>query len=712
MLEPLSLTAIGAVLGALGNGVASEAGKRLWESAGGVVRRIAGREVAAPAGPQDQAAVARLVHEAVGRDPELARAWAALAHRVPPVRRPEARPRGLPVSSRHFTDREQAMKVLDREAGRRADGRPKVALLHGPEGIGTSALAVHWGARAAGLFPDGQLYADLRGPAGGGQSPGRVLHSLLRQFELPEEEIPPAFQGRRELFTRCVEDRRVLLVLDHAHSAAQVEPLLTAAPEVFTLVVARRPLTGLDALPVPVGPLTDKDARRLLTALVGGRSALAPHRAELPAVLARCGGSPFALRAAVPRLGAHGSVPLPAQRAQEADTMADDHPVQAAAEDAYRTLGPEAARLYRQLGLWEWPAFDAAAAARTLRADEPLAAGLLEELAAVRLLERTGDGRYHYRPRVRRHAEALAHADGMAACAAAVARSVEGYARLAAGAARAALPESWRVPDLPTGAATPVYADRGEALAALVAERENLVQAVRAADEFGDPEAVSLLCRALWPLQLKAGHHEALLPALRTGARTADAHFPGTRASGALHAQLALSLAELRHFDEAEPEALAAVRDERAAGHVRGQASALEFLGLLRLRQWRFDEAYGCFEDAEALLGEIGPADEGAADVPRARALLERHRGRALSGLGRHEEAAARLGAALRFFRGTGEAYNTARALTDLAESRLASGGGEAAAPLIDEAIALLTAEGAEYHLAHLRTLRGGGAVD
>ncbi|BFP50995.1 hypothetical protein SCMC78_08020 [Streptomyces sp. CMC78] len=50
----------------------------------------------------------------------------------------------LPASVRFFTDREGAMKLLDREAGRKADGCPRVALVYGDDAMGTSALAVHW----------------------------------------------------------------------------------------------------------------------------------------------------------------------------------------------------------------------------------------------------------------------------------------------------------------------------------------------------------------------------------------------------------------------------------------------------------------------------------------------------------------------------------------------------------------------------------------
>jgi tetratricopeptide (TPR) repeat protein len=162
----------------------------------------------------------------------------------------------------------------------------------------------------------------------------------------------------------------------------------------------------------------------------------------------------------------------------------------------------------------------------------------------------------------------------------------------------------------------------------------------------------------------------------------------------------------LRLWDEAEREAVAAARDEHAAGHPRGHASAVEFLGLLRLRQWRFQEAYGCFEESYGIYAGIGPEDEGAGDLPRALALLERHRGRALRGLQRREEAGERLERALAFFRESGEAYNTARTLTDLAETRLDGEEFTEALPLIDEAIAALAEEKAEYHLAYLRVLR------
>ncbi|MFF8713354.1 tetratricopeptide repeat protein [Streptomyces sp. NPDC015184] len=702
MLDPTSVAAISAVLGAVGAGMANEAGKWAWESTGGVVRRIVGREVPAPAAQDERDDVARMMHERIREDPRLAAHWRSFASRVGGGGTGRGRPSQshLPASIRFFTDRKEAMRQLRREATRRADGRPRVALVHGPDGMGSSALAVHYGAQSAELFPDGRIYADLGGGRTGGvRDSGTVLRVLLRQLGVPDEEMPPATEQLGEFFRHRVADLELLVVLDHAYSASQVRPFINSAPGVFTILVARNPFPGIDAVRVPVGPLTDKDAKRLLTDITD-KSTVAAARATLPSLLARCGGSPYALRAAAHQLSAPTLPPRGAG--------ADGDPVRGAAEDNYRLLAPETARLYRLMALRGWPAFDTAIAARTTGEDPAATAERLEDLADRMLLEHhgSGTGRFHYRPGVRAHAEAAAiREDGIAACSAALGRTLTGYADLAASAAHQALPESWRVPAPPGDRTGQRYEDRGAALGALLVEAGNLVEAVRCAEESGDPDTAVRLCRALWPLQLKAGHHEMLLPALRTGVRLA-----GGSGAGALHAQLAHSLTETGRWEEAEEAARAAAHAEESTGHKRGHASAVEFLGLLRLRQWRYQEAYDCFEEAGGILGTMGAQDEGAGDVPRAEALLERHRGRALRGLGRREEARRRLETALSYFRpgdgADGDTYNTARTLTDLAETWLDEENTEAALPLIEAAITTLDGQRAEYHLSHLRRMR------
>lgn len=138
--------------------------------------------------------------------------------------------------------------------------------------------------------------------------------------------------------------------------------------------------------------------------------------------------------------------------------------------------------------------------------------------------------------------------------------------------------------------------------------------------------------------------------------------------AGALHFQLAHCLDQLGRREEADRAVLAAVECERAAGHLRGEASAVEMMGLFRLYQWDYPSAYERFHEAECIYERITSGQEGADDLPRALALLERHRGRALRGMGRLEESQVLLRTAVAFFERQGEPYNMARALTDLAE--------------------------------------------
>ncbi|WP_143041338.1 tetratricopeptide repeat protein [Streptomyces indicus] len=692
MLEAAVMGAVGVVVGGVAQGATGEVGKTLAISFGAWVRRVLGREVQAPATQAEQTALLRSLTAALSVRPELAAQLDQF--RTGRAELSTARP-GLPAPARHFEDRKAALKALDAESARPFDGTPRIAVVHGPEGMGTSELPRRWGAERRERYPDGLLYVDLRG-----RSPVRGLSAaaasaqLLAQLGLARDEMPAGAEGRCDLLRALLAEREALVVLDHAHSAPQVLPLITAAAGVFTVVVATHPPAGLDAVRIPVGPLPGRDARKLFEALVDEQAAARLGK-ELRRELERCGGSPFAVRALAARVSCG------------APSSAEGDAVSAAAEAGHRLLGPDEARIHRLLALRPWPSFGATAAARAADLPEADAERALARLHALHLVEPAGPDRFRHRPAVRAHAARTVEPgeEGPA-----LRRMVDGYTDFARAAAHAALPLSWRVPR--PRAAGRTFPGEGAALEALAGELPNLVEAVYAAEDLGDVDAVVGLCRSFWPLQLKAGHHDTVLDALRTGVRVAGAQATGdTDAAGgrdlaALHLQLALSLTELRRWQEAEPEAEAAARAEREAGHVRGEASAVEFLGLLRLRQWRFAEALECFQSAGRVLDGIGPGDEGAADLPRARALLARHQGRALGGLGRHGEGAARLEQALAGSAALGDAYNEARARTDLAEILIASGDCAAALPHLDAALGTLRSEGATQHVQWLERLR------
>jgi DNA-binding SARP family transcriptional activator len=68
----------------------------------------------------------------------------------------------------------------------------RLALVTGPAGVGKTALAVHWGHGARALFPDGQLYVDLRGftPDAPPLEPVEAVGRFLRALGTPRDEVP------------------------------------------------------------------------------------------------------------------------------------------------------------------------------------------------------------------------------------------------------------------------------------------------------------------------------------------------------------------------------------------------------------------------------------------------------------------------------------------------------------------------------------------
>jgi transcriptional regulator with XRE-family HTH domain len=253
-----------------------------------------------------------------GRALTLRLVVAALAGALPPAEQSALRgaaPVQLPPGVRGFTGREALLRLLDRQLAPalRDSAAGTICVLSGPAGAGKTALAVHWGHRARGAFPDGQLYADLRGSVPGSQPPiAAVLAAFLRALGLPAAEVPSGVDERAARYRTLLTGRRTLVVLDDAASAEQIRLLLPGTPHCPVLATGRGRLAELvarhGAHRVEVGPLAPDSALRLLRALAAERAAADPQGAA--ALAERCGGLPLLLRTAAELAAAHPSVPL------------------------------------------------------------------------------------------------------------------------------------------------------------------------------------------------------------------------------------------------------------------------------------------------------------------------------------------------------------------------------------------------------------------
>ncbi|MET7685613.1 BTAD domain-containing putative transcriptional regulator [Streptomyces sp. NPDC005423] len=325
---------------------------------------------------------------------------------------PAQLPPGLPV----FVGRKRELALLAGPGA--ADGPAAVIVISGPPGMGKTALAGRWAHRAAPGFPDGQLHANLRGhtPGAPPADPAVILSGFLRALGLPPERIPGDERPRR--YQEALAGRRVLVFLDDARDAAQIQELLPDAPGCLAVVTSRSPLRelaggGRDSRFLDLAPFDADEARDCLAARLGGERVAAEEDA-VRALTVLTGGLPLALAATAARASAGPAYPLAAlaEEIRSASGGLDAVPeVRAALDASRRTLTTAAARVFRLLAACPGTAISTAAAASAAALPlEGVRHPLGELVRAGLLTERLGD-RYHRPQLVTAYAHELARPD-------------------------------------------------------------------------------------------------------------------------------------------------------------------------------------------------------------------------------------------------------------------------------------------------------------
>jgi DNA-binding SARP family transcriptional activator/tetratricopeptide (TPR) repeat protein len=674
---------------------------------------------------------------AVGATPATARTDADMKITL---RRPA--PAQLPHQIPDFTGRDAELGRLDALVHQRSGGTGNavvITVVTGTAGVGKSALAVYWAHRVRDLFPDGQLYVNLRGfgPAESAMEPAEAIHGFLDAFAVPSDRMPLDLDARAALYRTILADLRVLVVLDNAHDVDQIRPLLPGSPGCVVVITSRNKLTSLvthnGAQPVELDLLPAAEARRMLSQRLG-RDRVASEPESVDEIIQACAGLPLALAVAASNAVANYRLPLSALagelrkthgRLDALDAGDQYSDVRAVFSWSYQALNPPAARQFRLLGLHAGPDISISAAASLAGVPPAQARRQLAELVRAHLVTEWAPGRFELHDLLREYASELSETyDTAADRQVAVNRVLDHYLHTAYVADQLlrprrddlitlAPPQPLAIPETLTG-----YRD---AVAWLATERQVLVAALRQAVSHGFDAHAWQLAWAVTSYLDRYGHwydaasaHQA---ALKAAQRLGDRH-----AQAVMHGCLACACCRLEGYDAANKHLRQALELYESLGDQAGQAHAYRMLAWVLDRQSHYSEALPHAEQAVELFRiggrpagqaralnavgwfhiQLGAPEEGLRQCRRALDIqreIDDRLGQAdtLDSIARahrflagYDQAIACYQQALHLYRESGDRYNEADTLQSLGDTYLAADDPGSAASAWQNALTIL----------------------
>jgi DNA-binding SARP family transcriptional activator len=344
------------------------------------------------------------------------------SHAEYPVVRANATLHQMPADASHFVGRSAELAQLHalwpgRET---APAALVVFAVSGMAGVGKTALAVRAAHQLANRFADGNLFLDLHGftCSATPTPPAEALDILLHGLGVADRHIPESLEARSALYRSELAHRRVLIVLDNVHDAAQVRPLLPGTTNCLVIVTSRRRLTGLDsAVHLNLGTLDPVTAATLFCAVAGDRlQQFGCGQQTVEAIVRFCGELPLAIRIAAARLRT-SRVLSPAnllrllRRDREGHGLAvlDDgeRSLAAAFLGSYEHLDPQQRRTFRLLGRHPGSVLGVPAVSALLRVNVNETRLLLDALDHVSLISQPRLDHYHMHDLLRAYAASL-----------------------------------------------------------------------------------------------------------------------------------------------------------------------------------------------------------------------------------------------------------------------------------------------------------------
>ncbi|HEV2374416.1 MAG TPA: BTAD domain-containing putative transcriptional regulator [Streptosporangiaceae bacterium] len=616
-------------------------------------------------------------------------------------------PRQLPGLVRHFVGRSAELQELSGVLERAATPGNAVVIsaVGGMPGVGKTVLAVHWARLVADRFPDGQLYVDLRGydETVAPLAPAEAVRGFLDALGVPVERIPAGLDTQTALYRSLVAGRRILILLDNARDEQQVRPLLPGGSGCLVVVTSRNQLAGLavreGAHLVALDVLTPGDAYELLASRLGsGRVAAEPQAAV--GLVALCGRLPLALSVAAARVVTQPGLSLSAvvgelaganNRLDALEVSDTSARVRAVFSWSYLALKPEAARMFRLLGIHVGPDISAAAAASLAGMPLPRAREALAGLTHRHLIMEHVPGRFAFHDLLRVYAaEQAHHLDSVAERRSVTHRVLDHYLHTGHAAAVLLFPrhEPIHLGPRQPGVLPEDLPDQQQALRWFTAEYRVMLAVVAAAANGGYDRHAWQIAWTLAHFLDRQGHWHDLEEILRT-AQAAAQRNGNAAARAIIHRETGRVYIQLGRLGDARVQLHHALHLFGQLDDQPGQARIYHGLGVVAEAMGSFAEALAHSEQAAELFRATGDK--------RAYALAVGATGWQLALLGDYHQAIARCQQAMDSLREVGDITGESQVLDSLGYARQHLGDYPAAIVCYQRSLALAEEAGLRW---------------
>jgi tetratricopeptide (TPR) repeat protein len=608
-------------------------------------------------------------------------------------------PRSVPSGPMKFVNRVEELARLDEllRRAQSADG-PTVAVLSGLPGAGKSAVGMHWASAVRTRFTDGDLFADFsERRRGAGTDVSGVLDDFIRMLGPSEVIVPAQLRERLDLYRALTFGRKLLILLDDVTEPGQVQQLQPAGGGSLVLATSYKQLEQLHydgAEYVPVNPLPDDRARRLLTEMAGEQGWRFGHAPEATSqILTFCGGLALPLCVCAARLllsqGALTVAGIAEDIADEDRRLTQlsgkgEYAGAAVFGFAYADLDPTAQLVYRRLALHPGIDLSVSHAALLAKISAAEARQQLATLAETHLLEPFEGGCYRFHGLVRLHAkEAAEREDDQTLRDEMQQRLVDWYYVAMRNADRTIVPDRLRiardepisVPDAPT------FDSREAAFGWLEAERPNILPVLQMARDREWDQRVWQMAEALWLYYHNRRHYMDWIDATNIGIESAQS-IGDKEAEGRLRAELSVPFVDLGHFDRAREELQRAERAVASSTNVRLRGSIREFTAVCYLNEGNYPHALSTFREAREMFQSI--------DGHRGVAIQDYNIGRVLIHMGDYSDALVALKSALKTMRAIDDRLYIGRILLRSGQAISKAGLSEDAEATLREGISVL----------------------